>query len=410
MRRFTQERWGGTESVVYNISSQLIQKGFQAKVFCTDMLATPGLDWAGEVPIQRCPHLFPWLGLTEENRRQMELKGGNPLSISLMRALWQEPEVSLIHTHVQHRLGGMARTVARLRGIPYVVSIHGGYFTLPEDQAQKMREPFQGKWEWGKPFGWLLGARRVLEDAHAIICVGKDEWERMRQAFPQKHVFYIPNGVDTRQFTQGDPQRFRREYGLGIQPYILCVSRIETQKNQLLLIKAFARFVERYPAYQLVLIGGVAMEEYYRTLRAAVDLLGLKERVVLIPGLSPQDPLLASAYKGATIFALPSHNEPFGIVVLEAWAAGIPVVASRVGGIPGFTQDGEDVLHFSDDDEAALTSNLERLAQDATLRVHLVAGGKKQVSNYDWAQIADQWLGMYQMVAGKKSNRFFMPL
>ena len=73
--------------------------------------------------------------------------------------------------------------------------------------------------------------------------------------------------------------------------------------------------------------------------------------------------------KGATIFALPSHNEPFGIVVLEAWAAGIPVIASRVGGIPGFTHQGDDILLFPDGDKAALINpNLEQLARDPSLR------------------------------------------
>ena len=122
---------------------------------------------------------------------------------------------------------------------------------------------------------------------------------------------------------------------------------------------------------------------------------------MLIPGLAPHDPLLAGAYKGAAIFALPSHNEPFGIVVLEAWAAGVPVVASRVGGIPGFTHDGEDVLLFPNDDERALLACLERLAADQELRHRLIAAGSEQVGQYDWPQIAEQWLEVYQVVCGK---------
>ncbi len=397
MRRFTEEKWGGTESVVHNISSKLIQRGLEAKIFCTDMLSKPGLELVKNVPVQRCAYMFPWFGLSKDNHSQMELKGGNPLSLSLLNALWHEPGVSLIHTHVQHRLGGIARTVARLKGIPYVVSIHGGHFTLPTDQAKKMQQPFEDKWEWGKPFGWLLGARRVLEDANGIICVGKDEWCRMREEFPQKQLFYLPNGVNNDQFANGDRQLFRQQFGLHNKPYILCVSRLETQKNQLLLLNAFAKFVTRHPTYQLVLIGAIAMEEYAQKIRTAITTLGLQDKVLLIPGLAPHDPLLASAYKGATIFVLPSHHEPFGIVVLEAWAAGVPVVASSVGGIPGFTQGGVDSLHFPDGDEKMLIAHLERLAADAALCSHLIAEGKQQVLNYDWSQIADKWLEMYQL-------------
>ncbi len=401
MRRFAEDKWGGTESVVHNMSTQLIQRGYQAKIFCTDMLSKPGVEMIDSVPVSRHPYTFPWFGLSPDAQRQMELKGGNPLSASLMKALWCEEDVSLIHTHVQHRLGGMARTVARLRGIPYVASVHGGFFTLPEEQAKKMQQPFKDSWEWGKPFGWLLGARRVLQDADAIICVGRDEWTKMREAFPLKHVFYIPNGVNLARFAQGDSQLFRDQFGLENQPYVLCVSRMETQKNQLLLVRAFAEFAERHPEYQLVLIGPVVMDDYYQQIRAAVDALSLKEKVVLIPGFPPNDPLLTSAYKGASIFALTSHNEPFGIVVLEAWAAGVPVVASRVGGIPGFVRDGEDCLLFADDDEQALIAQLELLASDSAVRHHLIAAGAKKVTEYDWTQIADKWLEAYSVVCGK---------
>ncbi len=401
MRRFSETHWGGTESVIHNLSAQLIERGYDAKVFCTDMLSKPGLEVVQGVPISRHAYCFPWWRLSLDAMKKMELKGGNPWSWSLLRALWLEEGVSLIHTHVQHRLGGIARTVARCKGIPYVASVHGGYFTLPEEQAQKMQQPFKGHWEWGKPLGWLLGARRVLQDADAIVCVGRDEFGKMREAFPQKHVFYIPNGLNIAQFTEGKGQLFREQFGLENQPYILSVSRIETQKNQLLLVRAFAEFAERYPDYQLVLIGPVAMEDYYQQLRAAIAALVLKERVVLIPGLSPNDPLLASAYKGAAIFALTSHNEPFGIVILEAWAAGAPVIASRVGGIPGFTHDGEDILLFADDDEATLVAHLKQLASDNALRHRLITAGREQVKRYDWAQIADKWLEAYQVVCGR---------
>jgi len=406
MRRFTEDKWGGTESVVHNMSRQLIDRGYGSKIFCTDMLSRSGEEVVQGVSVSRHPYVFPWWGLSAEACKQMELKGGNPLSLGLLRALWHEPGVSLIHTHVQHRLGGMARTIARLRGIPYVASVHGGFYTLPHEQAARMQQPFKDRWEWGKPFGWLFGARRVLTDADAVICVGKDEWLHMRTEFPQKHVFYIPNGVNVDQFMNGDARLFREQFGLD-GPYILCVSRMETQKNQLLLLRAFAAIAERHPTYSLVLIGPVVMKDYYQQIKAAVRDLDLKERVVLIPGLAPQDPLLASAYKGAECFVLPSHNEPFGIVILEAWAAGIPVVAACVGGVPGFTHDREDALLFNDDDEMLLTRHLERLLGDIDLRNRLVANGRRQVKQYDWSQITNKWLEVYEVVCERGATSSF---
>ena len=175
VRRFVPEKWGGTESVVFNLARELIRQGINSKVFCTDMFSMPGRSCLEAVPVQRFRYVFPWLGLSGAAKAKLRLKGGSPLALGLFFGLLKENDLSLIHTHVQHRLGGMARTAAKLRGIPFVVEVHGGHFTLPSEQVNKMTEPFRSTLEWGKAFGFLFGARRVLKDADAIICVGADE-------------------------------------------------------------------------------------------------------------------------------------------------------------------------------------------------------------------------------------------
>jgi glycosyltransferase involved in cell wall biosynthesis len=395
MRRFVQQKWGGTESVVFNLAREYVHAGMESPIFCTDMFATPGAETFEGVQIRRFRDVFPWLFLGEEARAKLRLKGGSPLSFGLFRALAREPRLTVIHAHTQHRLGGIARTVARLRGIPYVVSIHGGVLTLPEDQSRKMQAPFRGKLEWGKAFGWLLGARRVLDDADAIICVGRDEHREMARCYGEK-AHYVPNGVRTDLFRKADAAAFRSRAGL--QPgekLALCVSRIDYQKNQLLLVRAFARFAATRPEWKLALIGAVTVESYRDEIMAEVQRTGMASRVVLIPGFAPDDPLLPSAYKAADVFVLPTVHEPFGIVILEAWAAGTPVVATRIGGIPGFTHDGEDILLFAKDDEDELVRHLKRLADDTALRKRLVAGATREVAQYDWAAVARQMLAIY---------------
>jgi glycosyltransferase involved in cell wall biosynthesis len=270
---------------------------------------------------------------------------------------------------------------------------------MPEAHAARMRQPFQSKWEWGKLFGWLLGARRTLQDANAIICVGRDEYEAMRTAFPDKPVFYLPNGVEINRFKQGDASLFRNKYGIASnERLVLCVSRIDYQKNQVLLVRSFARFAKKHPDYKLVLIGPINVESYHQEIVQTASDLGIADRLLLIPGLEPGDPLLASAYRAADCFVLPSKMEPFGIVILEAWAAGLPVIASNVGGIPGFTHDGQDILLFPSEDEAALVDRLERLATEPSLRAALIEGGRATVQAYSWEAIADQLLAIYLKV------------
>lgn len=404
MRRFVPQKWGGTESVVFNLARTYIRHGMESPVFCTDMFSAPGAERFENVPIRRFRFVFPWLFLGEEAQAKLRLKGGSPLSFGLFRALLREPGLTVIHAHAQHRLGGIARTVAHLRGIPYVVSIHGGYLTLPDEQAQMMRDPFRGKPEWGKLFGWLLGARRVLEDASAILCVGLDEHEQMRQRYGDK-AHYVPNGVRTDLFRSSDAAAFRSYAGLRPgERLALCVSRIDYQKNQLLLVRAFARFAASRPEWKLALIGAVTVEAYRDQLQAEIQKAGLGDRVLLIPGFQPDDPLLPSAYKAADLFVLPTVHEPFGIVILEAWASGVPVIASRVGGIPGFTHDGQDILLFDKNDEDALLGHLVRLAEDAPLRGRLRAQALQEVARYDWEAVARQVCAIYEAARAQKQT------
>ncbi len=405
MRRFVRDKWGGTESVVFNLASEYERAGIASPIFCTDMFAAPGAETVDNVSVRRFAYLFPWLFLGKEAKAKLRLKGGSPLSFGLFRALYREPRVALIHAHAQHRLGGIARTVARLRRIPYVVSIHGGYLTLPEEQSRQMQDPFRGKPEWGKLFGWLLGARRVLDDADAIICVGRDEHVEMTRRYGDK-AHYVPNGVRTGLFRSAEGAAFRNHAGL--QPgekLALCVSRIDYQKNQLLLVRAFARFAARRPEWKLALIGAVTVESYRDQILAEVKRAGLESRVILIPGFAPDDPRLSSAYKAADVFVLPTVHEPFGIVILEAWAAGTPVIATRIGGIPGFTHDGEDILLFPKDDEAALLGHLDRLADDAALRARLVARATQEVTQYDWSSVARHMLSIYAAAQERHRRR-----
>lgn len=398
MRRFVPDKWGGTEAVVFNLSEQLQREGVVSPIHCTAMFAKPGTGQVGSVRVSRHRYVLPWFGLSQGAKEQLRLKGGSPLSLPLFFSLLKEKELSLIHTHVQHRLGGTARTVARLKRIPYVVSIHGGYFTLPGEQVDQMTEPFRGKLEWGKVFGAAFGSRRVLADAAAIICVGRNEAEEARKRFPGKPVHYVPNGVDIKRFAEADGAVFRERCGFRPdEKIVLCVSRIDYQKNQLALVRAFARFVEGHPGHRLVLVGAVTVEAYGVDLKAEVARLGLGQKVTLVEGLRPDDPLLPSAYRAAELFVLPSVHEPFGIVVLEAWAAGLPVVASRVGGIPGFATDGQNILFAEPDDVDGLAQRMAGLADDAALRARLSQQAGHDVrTGYGWDAVAKRTLEIYE--------------
>lgn len=397
MRRFVPDKWGGTESVVFHLAREFQRLGLESPIYATAMFARPGTETFRGVEIRRFPYTLPWWGLSPEARHALELKGGSPLSIPLLRALWTDRRAGLFHTHVGHRLGGTVRRAARHLGIPYAVSVHGGHHTLPGEQASRMLAPTRGAIEWGKAAGLLLGARRTLDDAGAIFCVGRDEGEAMRRARPRQAVHYQPNGVDLPRFRDARAADFFDKFPrLRGRRIILCVSRVDPQKNQLMLVRAFARIAPQLPGHDLVLIGAEVVEDYGRRVRDEIASAGLGERITWIPGLPPGDPALPGAFVAADMFALASCHEPFGIVILEAWAAGCPVVATKVGGIPGFTTDGKNVLLVPDDDTEAMAAAISRLATETSLARRLAAAGSNlAAAEYDWPAVARNLLALY---------------
>lgn len=406
MRRLVPEKWGGTECVVLNVSRELLGEGHACRIHCTSMLSVPGRDAIEAVPVVRHRFVLPWLGLSRQARKTLCLKGGSPLSLPLFVALLCEKRVSLIHTHVQHRLGGMARTAARLKRIPYVVSLHGDCYTMPPAQIEKMSAPFSGKPEWGKVFGAAFGSRRVLEDADGIICVGRAEYEAVRDRFPAKPVFHVPNGVDADRFSQADGAAFRNAHGFSpAERIVLCVSRIDYQKNQLGLLRAFSRFSADHPDHRLVLVGPVTARAYRDEIAAEVERMGLMDKVRIIEGMLPADPMLPSAYQAAELFVLPSLHEPFGIVVLEAWAAGLPVLAGKLGGIVDFATDRETALLVDPQSEEAIARGITELADDETLRNRLSRNALDAVGDYGWSTVAARTRAIYDGVIREQPAR-----
>lgn len=401
-RRFVAHEWGGTETVVLEISKQQMAAGMQPKIITSMALADRDKDEIADVPIARYPHIYPFFGLSSSEIAAMDKKGGNLLSLSLLRALIAEPQVRIYHTHALKRLGGSVRTAARFRKKPYVVSLHGGIFDVPSAELDDLTRPIRGKIEWGKPFGALLGARKVLEDADHVICVGASEAEKAKASLPHARVSYLPNGVDYLRFSKGDGHRFREHYGLSQDAFlVLNVSRIDSQKNQLGLLEGFMKFHAIHPESHLVMIGPETQPAYGEKLRSFIQSNHLSDAVTLILGIGNESELLNDAYHAADVFVLSSRHEPFGIVVLEAWCAACPVIASRVGGLQSLISQGETGLFFdpdANDSSEQLFTQLSILYNNPSFRDQLGEAGRYQAKNhYDWSRITQMLEEIYEL-------------
>ena len=397
-RRFTMDEWGGTETTILETSKALIARGHSSSIVTTTALCEQQRERIQGVDVHRHKYVYPFIGLSSQDKRDMDKKGGNLLSLSLLKTLLAARNVDVLHAHSGKRLGGIVRTAARIRKLPYVISLHGGVIDVPSAETQQMLEPLKGSFEWGRAFGAVLGARRVLDDASAILCVGQNEQRAVQAHYPNQRVEWLPNGVNAAAFANGNPVSFREKNGIPHDRHlILNVGRIDPQKNQLALLSAMPDLLRKHPKLHLVLIGPVTVESYGVELLKEINDAGLYNNVTVLPGLPGGSQELVDAFHAADVFCLPSRHEPFGIVVLEAWAAGLPVVAARVGGIPSFTRDGEDILHADANDPQSFGRAIERLLVDPDLARTIAAKGRQKAqTQYDWDQIADRLETIYQ--------------
>lgn len=369
LRKYVPEEWGGTETAVKQLLDGL-GRGVEPVVFAPTLHGAT-FDDPGPLghPVRRYRATLPVIGIPKERRRKLESVGGNLLSLQLLAKLTREPGLSLVHTHALNRIGGAALTAARRRGLPFVVTVHGGAMDLPPEVEASMGAG--AGIEWGKAFGALLGARRVLRDADAILTVNPREAELLRRRYPGQRVLQTFHGVDLDRFSE-DRRGACPDIAGG--PVVLVLGRIDPVKNQLWAARQWGEVVRRHPRAQLVFAGAITDEAYGRQLEAAA---GASMRML---GRIPQDdPALVGLLQRADVVLVPSKLETFGLVAVEAWASGTPVVASKTTGSTALIRDGEDGLLFDLDDPAGFHRALDRALREPGA---LVAAGRARARGF----------------------------
>ncbi len=250
---------------------------------------------------------------------------------------------------------------SRYLGIPWSVTLHG-------------LSDFAG------PTTPLLGAK--LEDAAFVATVTAWGRERLGQLCPDARldrVHVVRCGVEVERL----PAPARRAAGPGESLQVLGVGRLSPEKGHLGLIEAFAELVRGGAECRLVLIGSGPEEG---AIRAAVAARGLERRIEL-RGSQPEAAVL-EAMARSHVFALSSRMEGLPVVLMEALALELPVVAPAITGIPELVIDGETGLLYPAGDWGALAACLGRLAGDAALRQRLGAAGRVRVLREFDAQAA----------------------
>ncbi|USI72470.1 glycosyltransferase family 4 protein [Sphingomonas morindae] len=286
-------------------------------------------------------------------------------------------KIGFVHIHASMRGSfwrkGLFASMARARGIPVVLHLHGSemklFYNSQPAFAQKL-------------------IRQHLEAATRVVVLSESWRVFVGSIAPRAQITVLPNYVTVPPAV--DPASRPDEA-------VLFLGLVGDRKGVFDLLPAFAEVVRHHPAAKLVIGGNGEVERGEAEMRR----LGLDGPVRFAGWVdgAARDRLIAEA----GIYVLPSHNEGLPMSVLEAMAAGLAVVTTRVGGIPELITDGVDGLLVDAGDQAALAAALGRLIGDPALRARIAAAGRARIeAQYSDRAVLPQLRAIYQQcLAGR---------
>lgn len=345
--------YGGLESVVLGLVRESRRLGQIASVACLERTGALGAQAEALGARVLCIHKPP--GLRPETIGRLE---------SSLRDLG--PDV--VHTH---HIGALFYTgpAARRARVPLVVHTeHGRYLSA------RRRTRWIGRLAGRYAARFCCVSPTIAAEAEAFRIV------------PGRKIRVVPNGIDLERFrARDDAGPTRRSLGIPPgAPTIGTIGRLCEIKRQDLLIQAFRQVLAREADAHLVIVGDGPWMGRLRGVTAGLDL----DDRVHFAGSQPDPERYLQAMD---VFALSSESEGMPLTILEAWAAGVPVVATRVGGVPELVEDGRTGILLDFGDVGALARALGGLLGDRELTRRLRQAGRDRVESLSLGRMADAY-------------------
>lgn len=302
------------------------------------------------------------------------------LTLGFLRAAAEcrrdRPDV--VHAFFTVPAGLAAAGIRRMFGIPFVVSLRGSDVPGHSPGNTLMRR--------------LRGlAAAVWRRADAVVALSAGLLATARETAPLVDALYIHNGVDVQAFAPPADGRAGRQGDLRL----VCVARLERLKGIHVLLPVLARLSAGSPPFRLRIVGdGPEREALTRQVRE----LGLDSRVEFAGAVAPDR--MAAEYAAADVLVHPTLAEAFGQVLTEAMACGLPVLATRVGGIPEVVEDGVNGWLIPAADAEALAARLDavlRLPREDLRKIGAV-NRSAVISRFSWESVAAQYEDLYRKV------------
>ncbi len=371
---------GGLSNHVYYLAHQLAYKGNEVHVITCEEGSAPFDEYDNGVYVHR---VVPYKIVTNDFVHWVQ-----HLNFAMIeKAIYLIERFGLMDViHVHDWLAAFAgKTLKHSYGIPMVSTIHATEYGRNNGISTEMQRYISSVEEM------------VTNESWKVIVCSNYMRTQVNQLFSTlwEKIWVIPNGVKAESFDISfDKTAFRRNYAQDNEKLIFYIGRHVYEKGIDILINASPRIIEGYNDVKFVIAGvGPLTNE----LREKVRALGLEHRIIFTGYMD--EVVKNKIYKVADLAVFPSRYEPFGIVALEAMAAGCPVLVSDVGGFSEIIEHKNSGLTFIPENQYSLEDNAIQLLKDKNLSERLIINAKELVNDkYTWDKVADITLNMYKQV------------
>lgn len=358
--------FGGVEEHVRHVARELQDQGYAVEVWTVDR----GDGMRDEV-VEGCRVRYLPTPLPARSARalaSLALRAPRALAKWVSAYAAFRPDVINVQCFGPNGVYGLA--LARLTRTPLVVSSHG--------------ETFMDEHGVFDTSALLRGSLRRAVGSSTVTACSSLVADDLRARFGAGTVHVIPNGVHPRLESDHAPT----PSSVTSEPVLIGVGRLVPQKGFDILLEAAARSRHDPTVW---IVGDGAERSRLEALAAS---LGIADRVEFLGRRSPED--VQELMAQATAVVLPSRVEAFGIVVLEAWASGTPVLATSRGGPARFVTEGEDGLLIDPEDLDSVVTAIDRLIDDEDLAHRLALAGRVTVQSFTWGEVADAYIKTYR--------------
>jgi D-inositol-3-phosphate glycosyltransferase len=383
---------GGMNVYVIELARRLADQGIEVDIFtrATSSTLPPVVEAADGVTVRHI-HAGPFEGLTKG-----ELPG--QLCVFAREVLRSEAAQPVGHYDVVHShywLSGQVGALARDRwGVPLVHSMH---------TMARVKNDALAVGDTPEPAARIIGEQQVVEAADMLIANTDIEAKQLINLYDADpgRVEVVHPGVDLSVFQPIDQGTARRSLDLPADAHVLMFAgRIQPLKAPDVLLRAVAVLLEETPSLRSRLVvpvvggpSGTGLEHPESLAQLATE-LGLDDVVRFVPPVAQAE--LAQWCAAATLVAVPSYNESFGLVAAEAQATGTPVIGAAVGGLMTVIRDGHGGLLVDSHEPRDWARAMRRVIEDDALRSRLQVGAVEQARQFSWERTARNTLEVYR--------------